>query len=306
MGGFSRPHVTHHHHHGGGWGGGPRRFYGGGGCGSGLFGVVFVVIVLIFLLRAGGSSILFSSGSSYSFSSGDTVASTKERTPLSAGSVTETDYITDLTRFISSKSTAENGMKKFFQRTGIQPHLYITDAVNGSETPSDSELDAFTAALYGELFSDQAHFLVVMLENYSNDDYVFWYKNGAQVDSIMDTEALEIFNTVFGRYYYDNSLSADQFVSRVFDESSAAIMGGANNASGGGAFGGRTVLIVLLIVGGVVAVLFLLFTWWNKSKQQKKLEDERTERILNSDLETFGDAHLEKLEEKYESNDNDK
>ena len=59
-----------------------------------------------------------------------------------------------------------------------------------------------------------------------------------------------------------------------------------------------------IIVGfiALVIIVVIAFAWWQKSKAQKNIEAEQTERILNSDLNTFGsgsDPDLKDLEDKY-------
>ena len=57
--------------------------------------------------------------------------STQNREPLPAGAVIETDYFADNLFWIDNKAQLEAGMKHFYQKTGVQPFLYITDEVDG-------------------------------------------------------------------------------------------------------------------------------------------------------------------------------
>jgi hypothetical protein len=78
--------------------------------------------------------------------------STVQRVPLPKGSVHETGYFTDELNWIGSKATLTAGMKHFYEKTGVQPYLYITDTVNGSHTPTTAELEAYANGLYDRLF----------------------------------------------------------------------------------------------------------------------------------------------------------
>ena len=69
-------------------------------------------------------------------SSGDITRSTVKREPLDKAYVNETGYYTDELGWIRSSSTLEKGMKDFYQETGVQPYLYITDTVNGTTSPT--------------------------------------------------------------------------------------------------------------------------------------------------------------------------
>ena len=68
--------------------------------------------------------------------------------------------------------------------------------------------------------------------------------------------------------------------------------------------------IPVLIVMGVGAALVLGFVWWSRAKKQKEIEAKRTEELLNTPLEKFGDTEAEELARKYEeqgkSEDKDK
>ena len=43
-------------------------------------------------------------------------------------------------------------MKTFYQKTGVQPYLYITDNIDGSQSPSEADVRDFAFSLYDRLF----------------------------------------------------------------------------------------------------------------------------------------------------------
>lgn len=57
-------------------------------------------------------------------------------------------------------------MKHFYDKTGVQPYVYITDTVNGSQYPSSSDLQNYANDLYDELFTDEAHILLGTVKTY--------------------------------------------------------------------------------------------------------------------------------------------
>ncbi|MCL2164974.1 MAG: hypothetical protein FWH55_11440 [Oscillospiraceae bacterium] len=59
--------------------------------------------------------------------------------------------------------------RNFYQQTGVQPHLNITDNINGSHNPSAAEVEQFINEAYNTLFTDEAHLLSVFFEY--NDNY---------------------------------------------------------------------------------------------------------------------------------------
>ena len=269
---------------GGGFGGGygPRRSSGGGGCGCITLIVVLIVIAVIFI-------VIFSIWGSMNSSSGGSniTISSVERVPLPPGSVNETEYYTDGLDWISNETKLIKGLKYFYKETGVQPYLYLTDTINGSHFPTDAELEAFAGSLYDELFTDEAHLLLVLLEY--EDMYKGWYIVGTQAKSVIDTEAGNILADYIDRYYYESSLSYEEFLSKAFSDAADRIMTVT-----------RSPWITVFIVMGVVVLVIVLFTWWKKHKEQKNLEAKRREEMLKTPLDRFGDTEAEDLTKKYQ------
>ena len=134
----------------------------------------------------------------------------------------ETDYFTDELGWIRSETQLTEGMRQFYRETGVQPYLYITDTVNGSNSPSADELDAYARALYDKMFEDEAHLLLVFFEY--NGQYMSRYVAGTQAKTVIDTEAADILLDYIDRYYYDQSLSEEQVFSKAFADSSKRMM----------------------------------------------------------------------------------
>jgi len=267
---------------GGGSFGGGGGYHGGGsggfGCGIVIIGLVILFVFLILLVTITSSN----------NSSTELTKSTVQREALPAGSVTETGYFTDELGWIGNQTQLLNGLKYFYQKTGVQPYLYITDNVNGSHAPSASELDAYARNLYDQLFTDEAHLLLVFFEY--NNSYMDRYVCGTQAKTVIDTEAADILLDCIDRYYYDDSLTDDAFFSKAFTEAADRIMTVE-----------RSPWIMILLIFGLVALVTVLFVWWLHAKKQKNLEAQRTEEILSKPLEKFDEA--EELVKKYEDPD---
>lgn len=274
--------------------GGPGTGMRPGGCGCGFVIAIIIIILVIMLILSMGS--WFSGGnpgSSGGFgdsgSSGIT-KSTVVREALPPGSVNETAYYTDGLNVIKDRNALLEGMKYFYQETGVQPYLYLTGPAGGFGTgPSMEELDDLANGLYDELFTDEAHLLLVYYE-YENS-YVNYYLTGAQAKTVIDEEAGDILLDYMDRYYYDESLSYEEFFSKVFRETADRIMTVT-----------RSPWIPVLIVLGVVLLAALLFVWWLRAKRQRNLEAKQTEDILNIPLDKFGTTEAEELAKKYEEN----
>lgn len=278
-GGIFRPHIGG----GGFYGGGytrPRRSSGGSGCGCVTMIIVLVVLLLAFVIVF---SIL---GSMNSGGGSNITVSSVERVALPPGSVNETKYYTDQIGWINNETKLVNGLKHFYKETGVQPYLYLTDTVNGSHFPTEIELESFAKNLYDELFTDEAHLLLVFFEYEGR--YMDWYIAGTQAKSVIDTEAGNILLDYIDRYYYEESLGDEEFFSKSFVDAADRIMKVT-----------RSPWITVFIVIGIVVIVVILFAWWKKSKEQKNLEAKRREEMLKTPLDRFGDTEAEDLLKKY-------
>lgn len=274
-----------------------RRYYGSGGGGGGnnsgcgcssIAVIILFALVGIFIISSFGSG---NSGGG-SGSNNSITSSTIEREALPSGSVNETEYYTDEVNWIGSKTVMESGLRHFYQETGVQPHVYITDEINGSSNASFTQIEEFTANLYDELFTDEAHLLLLFYEP-SPSDYTTYYVAGSQAKQVIDTEAADILLDYIDRYYYDLDLTEAEFFSKSFSDAADRIMQVT-----------RSPWIPILLVFGLAAVVGVLFLWWKKRKEQEAIEAKRTEEILSRPIESFGkDSEADNLAKKY-SDDN--
>ncbi len=206
---------------------------------------------------------------------------------MPAGSVNETPYYTDELGWIGNQTQLLWGLKHFYQKTGVQPHLYITDTVDGTHYPSAEQLDLYARGLYDELFTDEAHLLLVFFEYQSG--YMDRYVCGTQAKAIIDQEAADILLDYIDLYYYDDSLTDEQFFSKAFSEAADRIMTVT-----------RSPWIPAVIVIGLLITAAIGFAWWKQAKEQKEKEARRTEAILKTPLKQFGDTKAEELAKKYD------
>lgn len=257
---------------------------GSGGCTArGCLMAIIVFFIFILVITAAAIFIQLASNGS----SNDILASSIEREPLPKGSVNETGYFTDELGWIRNKTKLENGLKYFYDKTGVQPYLYIIDNIDGNHYPSENEMDSYANNLYEELFTDEAHLLLVFFEYDSR--YMDWYVAGTQAKSVIDNEAADILLDYIDRYYYDNNLTDEEFFSKSFMDAADRMMTVT-----------RSPWIDVLIVISFVILVLILFSWWIKAKKQKNLEAKQMEDILNTPLDSFGDTEAEELASKYE------
>lgn len=259
------------------------RSYGGYGSTVLLTPTTLIVLAVVVVLALGLNFI----GSSVS-NAGDVPHSTVQREALPAGMADDSGpYYTDELGWITDKGTLQSGLSHFYEKTGVRPYLYITDHVNGNSNPTVDELAAFARTKYQELFSDDAHFLLVFQE--SGGTYHCGYHIGDAAESVLDDEAIAILAGNIGRYY-SQDISDEQFFSRAFSDTADQIMTVYRSPW-------------IFIAGGAILLAFavLLFIWWKRRTAQKNREAEQLEDILSTPLETFGNAEAEDLAKKYET-----
>ncbi len=273
--------------------GGRRPADGGGSGGPGgnpvdrrpRTGCATFLIVLALLI---GVVLIVNMFSHQGTSPGQVIGSTVRRTPLPSGAVNETGYYTDQADWISNRTQLESGLKHFYQKTGVQPHLYITDTVDGSHYPSRADLEGFANRLYDQLFTDEAHLLVVFFE-YEPNMYMTWYVTGTQAKTVIDSEAGDILLGFLDRYYYESNLSDEQYFSKSFSEAADKIMTVT-----------RSPWIPVVIIIVLVVLVAIGYNWWIQAKYRKEAESRRTEEILKTPLEKFGSTEIDDLAKKYD------
>ena len=210
---------------------------------------------------------------------------TKERTKLNAD-VNVTSYYTDELDWINNSATLTEGMKYFFEKTGVQPYLYITDDVGGSFY---DYAETFANDKYDELFTDEAHLLLIFREK--DDWYDTYCLAGGSADSVIDSEARMILLDTIDEYYYDSSLDDNEFFSKSFKVAADKIMKKqSSNIS--------LVIIPLFVFVAALTAELIIVKKTKDVKRKKELKE-----MLEKPLETFGSTEAAELAKKYETSD---
>lgn len=205
-----------------------------------------------------------------------------ERIPLESGAVIETAYYTDELNWITDKSELEKGLRDFYNQTGVQPHVYITDNIGSG---SDEEIMAFAQQKYGELFEDSAHLLLIFYEK--NENYRTYCLVGSLAESVMDADARGILLDRLDENYYSD-LNDNEYFSDSFEEAADRIMVKKDES------GSSVVMPVVIFVVSLGVYLVM------KKKEKDEKEKKELEEMLSAPLETFGDNEAEELAKKYE------
>jgi len=217
--------------------------------------------------------------------------STVAREKLPASVVQETAYYTDADgSWINDPRKLENGLRAFYKSTGVQPYVYILP--NG-ESRSTSELSSRAENLYKELFTDDGHFLFIFCDD-GNGSYNCGYYIGAQAETVLDNEAIEILSDYLDLYYNDYSISEEEIFSNTFEKTGERIMSVT-----------KSPVVPVAVCITVIVVTIVIVIAINKRREAKELEEMRMEEILNTPLEKFDDE-AEELAKKYEDNDDKK
>lgn len=223
------------------------------------------------------------------FSSSDITKSTINRTKLDASATVSTEFYVDELNWIRNSTTVNNGLKSFYNKTGVHPLLYITDTVNGSKSPSEDDMATYTSELYTELCPDEGHILLLFHCLDGGTNYSMWYECGSQAKIVMDEEACNILMDYIDAYFYSNRTD-DELFADAFEDAGKRIMTKTTSP-----------IVYVAICAAVVILAIIAFIWWKKRKEQKNIEDENTIKILNSDIsQVHNDPEMDELERKYE------
>ena len=281
---------------GGGSGSGGGNGNGGNGSGgsnkgggSGL--IIAIVVILAVLLVVGVPSCSSCTSGSSDTAAVSVAASTEHREALPSSAAQQTAYYTDEDGdWIHNASKLESGMRAFYKDTGVWPYVYILP--NGTTT-SVSELTNKAEQLYGQLFTDEAHFLLVFCDD-GNGSYTCGYTVGSEAKTIMDDEAIEILGDYLDRYYSDYNLSEEEIFSKTFADTGERIMTVTKSPVVPVA-----ICVAVVVVAGAAVIIV------RRRIAHREAEAKRTQDILNTPLEKFSDTDkdVEDLAKKYEDGD---
>ena len=117
------------------------------------------IVQSILIKAAVFTLIVFALGIYGASSSDDIQKSTIEREKLESTSLVESsEYYEDKLYWIKSGSVLETGMRSFYEKTGVQPFLLITDTVVSEESSdsSNEESEDYANEYYDETLDDEA------------------------------------------------------------------------------------------------------------------------------------------------------
>lgn len=286
-GGFGGP------SHGGG-------FYGGGfyprppirntvfiGHGGGINTIISIIIFIVVLVTAFGGF-----PSSKSSSTKNIPKSTQNRERLESGVGYDNNCIVDNIGWFDNVTKTEKSIKKFYDKTGVQPYIVLN--AYDSTLLTDTAKEEYAKKWYDEHIKNESTFLYMYFAEPDADNDVGYmaYVNGKQVSSVMDSEAIEIFWAYVDKYWYSD-MSTDDMFTTIFTKTADRIMTKSTTAADVGNNAVK-VIGVIVVFAGIIAVMVI-------RRKHKAEEAKETEKILNTPLN--GDSEADDLLKKYKKGD---
>ena len=209
--------------------GGYRRQRTGGGC-CGNFSTFVFLLFMIFLvaivsLRSGKVQNFVRNlkqtivSNDYNGANSDgKVEVSNPREKLAAEKCLRTELVLqDELHWISDLDTVKQAMETFYEKTGVQPYLYICDNImRKGEEITDEQAESYLRDLYNSMYEDEGHMIFVFLE-YAASEYITYLYTGTAASAVIDESAREIFLTNAFLYYTYSSLSYEYFFAMVFE-----------------------------------------------------------------------------------------
>lgn len=283
-----------------------RSSYGGGGFYDGGFyprpprrstvivshggnfnAVISLIIFVVVLIAAFGGF-----PSSNSSSTKSVPKSTQNRERLESGVGYDNNCIVDNIGWFDNVTKAEKSIKKFYDKTGVQPYIVLN--AYDSTLLTDTAKEEYAKKWYDEHIKNESTFLYMYFAEPDTDNDVGYmaYVNGKQVSSVMDSEAIEIFWAYVDKYWYSD-MSTDDMFTTIFTKTADRIMTKSTTAADVGNNAVK-VIGVIVVFAGIIVVMVI-------RRKHKAEEAKETEKILNTPLN--GDSEADDLLKKYKKGD---
>lgn len=266
---FNRGSSMHHYHHTPspprrGYYGYRRNVYTSSSSGLGTLIaclIVFAVVIFSFFMIASDDS---------------DVTSTINREKIENPIPYDNNCIKDELGYVENTSKLSKNLKNFYNKTGIQPYIYLKSY---DETlTSDSQKDNYAQNWYEQNIDNEDTFLFVYYEDQDPNEIGYMaYVNGKQVTSVMDSEAVNIFWNYIDRYWTDDSLSTVEVFTKTFNSTANTIMEKSTTSN-------DIIKIICIIVGIIIVIGGIIHILRMKFKRDKEKAKETVE-ILKTPLD---------------------
>ena len=223
--------------------------------------IVFAVVIFSFFMIASDDS---------------DVTSTINREKIENPIPYDNNCIKDELGYVENTSKLSKNLKNFYNKTGIQPYIYLKSY---DETlTSDSQKDNYAQNWYEQNIDNEDTFLFVYYEDQDPNEIGYMaYVNGKQVTSVMDSEAVNIFWNYIDRYWTDDSLSTVEVFTKTFNSTADTIMEKSTTSN-------DIIKIICIIVGIIIVIGGIIYILRMKFKRDKEKAKETVE-ILKTPLD---------------------
>lgn len=283
-----------------------RSSYGGGGFYGGGFyprpprrstvivshggsfnAVISLIIFVVILIAAFGGF-----PSSNSSSTKSVPKSTQNRERLESGVGYDNNCIVDNIGWFDNVTKTEKSIKKFYDKTGVQPYIVLN--AYDSTLLTDTAKEEYAKKWYDEHIKNESTFLYMYFAEPDTDNDVGYmaYVNGKQVSSVMDSEAIEIFWAYVDEYWYSD-MSTDDMFTTIFTKTADRIMTKSTTAADVGNNAVKVIGVIVVFAGIIIMMVV--------RRKHKAEEAKETEKILNTPLN--GDSEADDLLKKYKKGD---
>ena len=223
--------------------------------------IVFAVVIFSFFMIASDDS---------------DVTSTINREKIENPIPYDNNCIKDELGYVENTSKLSKNLKNFYNKTGIQPYIYLKSY---DETlTSDSQKDNYAQNWCEQNIDNEDTFLFVYYEDQDPNEIGYMaYVNGKQVTSVMDSEAVNIFWNYIDRYWTDDSLSTVEVFTKTFNSTANTIMEKSTTSN-------DIIKIICIIVGIIIVIGGIIYILRMKFKRDKEKAKETVE-ILKTPLD---------------------
>ena len=195
-----------------------------------------------------------------------------------------------------------NGLKYFYETTGVQPYLWIMGE-EGKDYMSEGSIEELAEATYKDMFGDDEGHILVVFREYPNEsgNYICTVTPGYDAETlVMDEEAREILLDFIDYYYSDSELNEGQFFSRAFTSSADRIMTKQIPLS---VLYTIIVVVIVLVIGLIITVSIIrkrkIAVAKQKAAQAKAEADQKKAEAVRKQIEFDQQKYNDNLETQF-------
>ena len=137
------------------------------------------------------------------------------------------DWGTWITEDSSEEQALIDGLEYFYEKTGVQPYLWITGEEVGAEYQSEGSLEDWAEEQYVELFGEDEGHLLIVFREYPDEsgDYICTVTPGYNASTVvMDDQAREILLDYIDYYYEKTEYDEGEFFEMALKKAADRIM----------------------------------------------------------------------------------